>query len=101
MATHKSQSTGNDKDRRIIDRTAESLHESVDQLAGGARHADEKIREHAKRVEAKAEAAVADVRTQSAKLVGETSDFVKTNPLMSIGLAVVAGALMHRLFGGK
>lgn len=101
MATHRSHSAGNDKDRRIIDRTAESIHESVDQIAEGARHADEKIREQAKRVEAKAEAAVADVRTQSAKLVGETTDFVKTNPLMSVGLALVAGALVHKLFGGK
>jgi ElaB/YqjD/DUF883 family membrane-anchored ribosome-binding protein len=101
MATHKSPSAGNDKDRRIIDRTAESIHESVDQIAEGARRADEKVREQAKRVEAKAEAAVADVRTQSAKLVGETTDFVRTNPLMSVGLALVAGALVHKLFGGK
>lgn len=101
MATHKSHASEKDKDRRIIDRTAETLHESVDQIADGARHADEKIREQAKRVEAKAEAAVADVRSQAEKLMAETTDFVKTNPLMSVGLALVAGALMHKLFGGK
>lgn len=101
MAPSKSQASDNDTDRRLIDRTAETLHASVDQIADGARHADEKIRAQAKRVEAKAEAAVADLRSQSEKLLAESADFVKTNPLRSVGLAVVAGALMYKLFGGK
>lgn len=58
---------------------------------------DEKVRDQARRTEEKLHSAVADAREHSEELVGQTTRFIKANPLLSMGLAVVAGVVLDRI----
>jgi ElaB/YqjD/DUF883 family membrane-anchored ribosome-binding protein len=103
MATRKSstEQAEHDDAQPIIDRAEEAAHDTIDQVADGARTADRKVREQARRAEERAEAAVADVRSQAGRLYGETSDLIRANPLLSVGIALVVGALAQRITSRK
>lgn len=100
MATKPTKSTGSSRaaeNHEVIDKTADKLHESVDKLADGARQVDDKVRDQARRTEEKLSTAVDDVREHSEQLIGQTTGFIKANPLLSMGLAVVAGIVLDRI----
>lgn len=82
-----------------IERTADALHGTIDKLSDRAKSADDRVRERAHQAEAKVEAAVADVRTQSEQLLGDATRVIRANPLLSVGLALTAGIVLHKLFG--
>ncbi len=96
MAEKRQNQTRQPKDPDAIDRTADKLHESVDRLAEGARHVDETVRERKRQAEDNVASAVADAREQSELLLTKASGFVRANPLLSIGLAMLAGAILDR-----
>ncbi len=102
MATKHTKSTGSTtratpEDHEVIDKAADKLHQSVDKLADGARQVDDKVRDQARRTEEKLSSAVADAREHSEELIGQTTSFIKANPLLSMGMAVVAGAVLDRI----
>lgn len=84
-----------------IDKTADALHGTIDKLSDRAKSADDRVRERAHQAEAKVEAAVADARVQSEQLFGDATRLIRANPLLSIGLALTAGVVLHKLFGRR
>ena len=96
MARKSQDQASKPEDPDVIDRTADKLHESVDRLAEGARHVDETVRERKRQAEDNVTSAVAEAREQSELLLTKASGFVKANPLLSIGLAMLAGAIIDR-----
>ena len=96
MAGKRQDTTRSDEGQDVIDRTADKLHESVDRLADGARHVDDSVRDRARHAEEQVTSAVADAREHSEQLLNQATGFVKTNPLLSMGLAMLAGAILDR-----
>jgi ElaB/YqjD/DUF883 family membrane-anchored ribosome-binding protein len=90
-----------DQDQDTIDGAAARAHETVDRISETAKRADRKIRSQAQRAEAKMEEALADVHEHSEQLVNGVSQFVKDNPMLSVGLAVAAGALLNTIFRSR
>ncbi len=101
MATKNTKSTSTadkaSENHEVIDKAADKLHDSVDKLADGARQVDHKVRDQARKTEEKLSSAVADAREHSEELIGQTTTFIKANPLLSMGLAALAGAVLDRI----
>lgn len=96
MSAKRSAPSEQTEESDLIDRAANTLHESVDRLADGARHADGTVRDRARLAEESLASAVTDAREQSEELLTQATTFVKANPLLSLGLAMLAGALLDR-----
>jgi ElaB/YqjD/DUF883 family membrane-anchored ribosome-binding protein len=90
-----------DQDQDAIDGAAARAHETVDRISEGAKRADRKIRSQAQRAEERMEEALADVREHSEELASSVSQFVKDNPMLSVGLAMAAGALLNTIFRSR
>jgi ElaB/YqjD/DUF883 family membrane-anchored ribosome-binding protein len=90
-----------DKDHESIDRGAARGHEAVDKGAGAARQASDKLRGQAKHAEQKMEEALADVQEHSQELAEGVTQFIKDNPMLSIGMAVAAGALLNTILRSR
>jgi ElaB/YqjD/DUF883 family membrane-anchored ribosome-binding protein len=84
-----------------IDRGAAKGHEAVNKMAGNAREATERLRGQAQRAEQKMEEALADVQEHSEQLAEGVTQFVKDNPMLSIGIAVAAGALLNTILRSR
>jgi ElaB/YqjD/DUF883 family membrane-anchored ribosome-binding protein len=84
-----------------IDRGAAKGHEAVNKMAGNAREATEKLRGQAQRAEQKMEEALADVQEHSEQLAEGVTQFIKDNPMLSIGMAVAAGALLNTILRSR
>lgn len=80
----------------VIDRSADKLHESVDNLAEEAHRVDDTVRDRAREAEERVTSAVNEAREQSEQLLAQATGFVKRNPLLSVGLAMLAGAILDR-----
>lgn len=74
------------KAKPAIDQVAAMAHEAVDKAAASAAPAVDWIGEQAESLNA----------TQK-KLVTDTSAYIAANPLMSVGMAVLAGFLISRM----
>jgi ElaB/YqjD/DUF883 family membrane-anchored ribosome-binding protein len=74
------------KAKPAIDRVAAMAHQAVDRAAGAAVPTADWLTEHGENLKA----------TQK-KLVADTCNYVSTNPLKAIGIAVVAGFLLGRI----
>lgn len=79
------------------DRLSESAHESVKHIAETAGKAEERIRHGAADAEAYARDAGHKAKDYSDKTLDSVSGFVREKPFTSIGIAVVAGALLSLL----
>lgn len=79
------------------DRLSERAHESFDQIARTAEKGGEKIRHEASQVQARARDAGHNVRERSDETLESISTFVQHNPLVSLGAAFAAGALLSAL----
>jgi ElaB/YqjD/DUF883 family membrane-anchored ribosome-binding protein len=84
-----------------IDRGAAKGHEAVNKMAANAREASEKLRGQAHRAEQKMEEALADVQEHSEQLAEGFTQFIKNNPMLSIGMAVAAGALLNTILRSR
>lgn len=74
------------KAKPAIDRVATMAHQAVDTAAGAAAPTAEWLAEQGQNLTAKQE-----------KLVADTSRYVATNPLKTLGIALVAGFLLSRI----
>lgn len=81
-------------DHATTDRISESAHESVDQIAKTAGKAEERIRHGAADAEVHVRDAAQRARKGSEKTLESVGGFVREKPFISVGIAVVAGALL-------
>jgi ElaB/YqjD/DUF883 family membrane-anchored ribosome-binding protein len=81
---------------KSIDNASELAHPAVDRLTSGAHGAVESLAGAADSISSKGESFLA---RQSQKLESSRA-YVRENPLTTVGIAVAAGWLVARLFGG-
>ena len=79
------------------DQVAGKAHEAVDRAAGTARKAEEYAREHASHADTRVREAAAVGRQRADDMLDRVNSYVRDNPLMSIGIAFVVGALYSSL----
>ena len=86
---------------RVVDRASEAARPAVDRLASGAHQAIDRLAgaatSAAETVDTKAE----QFRDAQERLVEDCRDYVRDNPMMSVGLAVAAGFLLSRLLSSR
>ncbi|AMC99701.1 DUF883 family protein [Halomonas chromatireducens] len=80
-----------------IDQVAGKAHEAVDRAAETAGKAEEYTREQASRAEEHIREATVHGRQRADDVLERVSAHVRENPLMSIGIAFIAGALYSSL----
>ncbi len=98
----------NDKDRRVasaVERASTGAHSVIDKVTGAAHPAVDRIASGAHRTVDRATGAATHTATvfnvkreqfRFARLraMGETCDYVRANPVLSLGIAVAAGYLL-------
>ncbi|RDB42940.1 DUF883 family protein [Halomonas sp. DQ26W] len=80
-----------------IDQVAGKAHEAVDRAAGTAGKAEEYAREQASHAEERVREVAVHGRQRADDALERVSSYVRENPLMSIGIAFVTGALYSSL----
>lgn len=73
-----------------IDNVSHSAHETVDKIANATNQAAEAIGEKG-----------AQLKNAEQQLVENCRDYVRDNPVTSLGIAVAAGFLLSRLLSGR
>ena len=76
--------------RPAVDRAASTAHQAVDRMAGAATSAAETL-------DYKAE----QLRDVQSRLTEDACDYVRENPMLSVGLAVAAGFLLSKLLSSR
>jgi ElaB/YqjD/DUF883 family membrane-anchored ribosome-binding protein len=79
------------------DQVAGKAHEAVDKAAETAGRAEEYAREHAAHADERVREAAAQGRKRADDMLDRANSYVRENPLMSIGIAFIAGALYSSL----
>lgn len=79
------------------DQVAGKAHEAVDKAAETAGSAEEYAREHAAHADEHVREAAAQGRQRADHMLDRVNSYVRENPLMSIGIAFIAGALYSSL----
>lgn len=80
-----------------VDQVADKLHDVVDKVAEGLGTAEERVRREARQAAEKAREGQEFARTQGAEMVGKVTDYVRENPLTSLGIAFIAGSIFSAL----
>ncbi len=75
------------------DQVAGKAHEAVDRAAETAGKAEEYTREHTSHAGERVREAAADAHRRADDALDRVNCYVRENPLMSIGVAFIAGAL--------
>lgn len=79
------------------DQVAGKAHEAVDKAAETTGKAEEYAREHAAHADERVREAAAHGRQRADDVFDRVNGYVRDNPLMSIGIAFIAGALYSSL----
>ncbi|SEO48503.1 DUF883 family protein [Aquisalimonas asiatica] len=82
---------------QTTDQVAGKAHEAVDKAAETAGKAEEYAREQASHADERVRDAAAQGRQRADDVLDRVNTYVRENPLMSIGIAFVAGALYSSL----
>lgn len=80
-------------DHDTTDRVAAKAHEAVNKAATTAGKAEEYTREHVASAEESVRKAAGKGRDKAEDVVGRVNSYVHENPLLSIGIAFLAGSL--------
>jgi ElaB/YqjD/DUF883 family membrane-anchored ribosome-binding protein len=80
-----------------IDRAASTAHDTVDKVAGAASSAKDRLASAAAATKERLSEKGSEWYQQSQHAIECTRDCVRTHPLASIGIAVVAGMLISRI----
>ena len=105
----------NDKDRRVagaVERAGTGAHRVIDKVIGAAHPAVDRIASGAHRTIDRATGAATQtatvfnekreqLRNARSRAMGETRDYVRANPVLSLGIAVVAGYLLATLLRAR
>lgn len=77
------------------DNLSKRAHESLDQVAKSAGHAEELIRREAESAQVSVRNAGKKAKESSEETLHSANDFVRGNPLLSLVMALGAGALLY------
>lgn len=80
-----------------IDQFAEKAHQAVDKTAEGLSTAEERLREEAREAAGKFREGKEFTCSQGEELVSRVSDYVRENPLTTLGIAFLAGSIFSAL----
>ncbi|PWW39446.1 ElaB/YqjD/DUF883 family membrane-anchored ribosome-binding protein [Idiomarina loihiensis] len=78
------------KTEETVNKSANKAHDTIDKVADAAKHASDNLSEKGQSFKAAEE-----------KWVSNATDYVKKNPLKSVGIAVASGYLLSRLFSDR
>ncbi|MCA1766682.1 MAG: DUF883 domain-containing protein [Idiomarina sp.] len=73
-----------------VDKSANKAHETIDKVADSAKQASDTLGEKGHELKATQE-----------KWLSTATDYVKENPVKSLGIAVASGYLLSRLFSDR
>ena len=73
-----------------VDKAAKSAHEAVDKIASATNQASEALSEKGNQL-----------KNTEQQLVANCRDYVRENPITSLGIAVAAGFLLSRILSGR
>ena len=80
-----------------VDQVAGRVHEAVDKKAEGLSSAEERLREEARDAAGKFREGKDFTCSQGEELISKVSDYVRENPLTTLGLAFLAGSICSAL----
>ncbi len=86
---------------RAIDRASEAARPTVDKVAAGAHQLVDKIAGAASTAADKLDTKTGELRDVHERLTESCREYVRENPLASIGIAVAAGFLLSRLMSSR
>jgi ElaB/YqjD/DUF883 family membrane-anchored ribosome-binding protein len=87
-----------DSQHEKIDSTAERVHEAVERAAEMAGTSEERLMELAEELRAHADRLAKSARKQSAEVTSAVEDYTRENPIKTISLAFLLGAMLAFLF---
>ena len=90
MATKKAEEQSPE---RTTEQLANKAHEAVDRIAETAAPAEDKLREQAASADERAREAAGRGQEQADAALKTVTNYVRENPLLSMGLAFAAGAI--------
>ncbi len=100
MATTTKTST-QDKAHDKVDQAAEAAHKGVDSAAAAAERSDEQIRQVAQQISDQAHVISEKAKAQSERVSNAVGTYTKENPVKSVGIAFLAGAVVAGLLCSK
>ena len=78
---------------QAADQVANTAHEAADRTAETAGNAKERAREYASHADERVREAASQGRQHADDMIGSVNGYVRGNPLLSIGIAFIAGVL--------
>ncbi|MET0217921.1 MAG: hypothetical protein ABW205_08350 [Burkholderiales bacterium] len=84
-----------------IDRVSDAARPGVERLASGAHHAVDKIAGYAGQAVDTLNSKSGQLTDTGARLVDAGRDYVRANPMMSVGIGIAAGYVLSRLFTSR
>ncbi len=84
-----------------IDQAAQAVHKGVDSAAQAAGKGEEQIRQVAKQIGEQAQQLSDQAKAQSERVSNAVSTYTQENPVKSVGIAFLAGALVAGLLCTK
>ncbi|MDV6327192.1 DUF883 domain-containing protein [Idiomarina sp. PL1-037] len=73
-----------------VNKSANKAHETIDKVADAAKDASDNLGEKGQ-----------DIKATQEKWLSSATDYVKENPIKSLGIAAASGYLLSRLFSGR
>lgn len=98
MDTSNSQSHTTESAHAKVDRAAERAHDAVNRAAEFAGSGEEKLQHLADELRTQAEQLASNAKRHSDEASAAVSDYTRTHPLKSLGLAFLLGAVAAFLF---
>ncbi|WP_191601527.1 DUF883 family protein [Marinomonas algicola] len=93
--------TKRDNAHETIDKAADSAHKGVDKAAETSAKGEQKVQEVTQQISQQAHELADTAKQQSEKVTQAVSSYAKENPVKSVGIAFLAGALVAGLFCKK
>lgn len=78
------------KAEEVVDKSASTAHETIDKVADAAKHASDNLGEKGH-----------ELKETQEKWLSTATDYVKKNPVKSLGIAVASGYLLSRVFSDR
>ncbi len=85
----------------VIDKVSQAAHPAIDRISSGAHHTVDKAASTATLTAAMFDEKREKLRYVQARTMKETRDYVRANPIMSVGIAVAAGYLISQLLRSR
>ena len=90
-----------ERSHNTVDRAAQTAHEAIDRLANKAGPAIEKLRASTSTAGEKLRSKADELGELEEQWLARTGDYVRENPLTSLGIAVLAGVLLGKLASSR